>query len=520
MADALGPQRSSFLPPPRLYAVVGVCASIVYLGALWNRWALDDMLIIYTNPLVHSLAGVWRAFGESYWPLSLGGAFYRPLTLATYALDWRVGSPAWFHAVNLVWHAAASVAVAALARRWSGDRAALAAGLLFAVHPVHVEAVANIVGRAELMAALFALLAVYAALQRDHMGWSAVALACSLLSKENAAVVPGLVVLGWLLGVSRPAPRRIAVYVASWVVLGAIYGAVRWAVLRSAAPLPMVASVFAGATPLQIRLTAVAAFADIARLLVFPWTLRVDYSPAERTLVTSPLDGRVALGLLCFTAWAALLVLAWRRGRRIEALGLAWIAVALLPVANLLFPIGVLVAERTLYLPSAGLAIALGAWLERLPPARFAPVLGVLVLAGAARAAWRVPVWRDDGSVILSELEDSPNSFDGPGRMAGIYLATGRPAKALEAFAIAAGVFDRSPWLYVKAADAAFTLGRPALADSLLVRLEQLCSGCSHYYRFEGHAALLRGDTAAADSLLARARLLDRARRPDPGQAR
>jgi len=171
--------------------VVAACAVAAYLGALWNRWALDDIPIIYFNPLVHAPTGIWRAFVSPYWPRELSGELYRPLAIATYALDWQVGRVAWFHAVNLMWHAAASVGVAALARRWSGDRAALVAGLLFAVHPVHVEGVANIVGRAELMAAVFALLAVYAALGRESVGWSAAAFTCGLLSKENAAVVPG-----------------------------------------------------------------------------------------------------------------------------------------------------------------------------------------------------------------------------------------------------------------------------------------------------------------------------------------
>src|SRR5207244_5361935 len=162
-----------------------------YLGALWNRWAWDDLTIIYTNAFVHTPSALWRAFAAAYWPDAFGGGLYRPLTIASYAVDWQLGAAAWFHGVNLLWHAATSVAVAALGRRWSGDRAALVAGLLFAVHPVHVEAVANIVGRAELMAALFAVLAVYAALIRDEPWWSLAAFACGLLSKENAAVVPG-----------------------------------------------------------------------------------------------------------------------------------------------------------------------------------------------------------------------------------------------------------------------------------------------------------------------------------------
>src|SRR3989442_14159804 len=160
----------------RLYATVAACAVVVYLGALWNRFAVDDLPIIVLNPLVGDASGMWRAFAAPYWPSDLGGHMYRPLVIASFALDHLIDGAAWFHGVNLLWHAGAAVAVAALARRWMGDVGALVAGLLFAVHPVHVEAVANVVGRAELMAAVFVVLAVYAALGRAPAGWSAVAL--------------------------------------------------------------------------------------------------------------------------------------------------------------------------------------------------------------------------------------------------------------------------------------------------------------------------------------------------------
>jgi protein O-mannosyl-transferase len=489
----------------RLYGGVALCAVIVHLGAFWNRWAFDDIPIIYYNPLVHALSGTWRAFVSPYWPRELGGQLYRPLTMASYAVDWRIGQVAWFHAMNVAWHAGASVLVAVLVRRWSGDRAALVSGLLFAVHPVHVEAVANIVGRAELMAALFALLAVYAALGCDRVGWSAAALVGGLLSKENAAVVPGLIVWGWMLGLARPSRRRMLGYAASWIAVAAAYAVTRETILNPLSRIENIAPVFVGAAPWAVRLTAVAAFADVARLLVFPLTLRVDYSPAERTLVTSPLDPRFVLGLLCLVALGGLIGLAWRRGRRVEAFGLGWIAIALLPVANLVFPVGVLVAERTLYLPSAGLALAAGAWLADLAPARWRVVAAALVVAGGVRTARRVPVWRDATSVILSELEDSPRSYDGPARMVGVYLSRRQPEKAIDAYRASTAIFDRFPWVYIWGADAAFGSGRPALADSMLRRLEQLCYRCGYYYRYEASGALARGDTATADSLLARA---------------
>src|SRR2546426_810329 len=208
--------------PRRVYLLVGTAAAVVPLGVLWNGFALDDLTIIVANPLVHGLSGVWRAFALPYFPANLDASVYRPLTIATYALDWSVRSTAWFHAVNLMWHVAASVLVAVLARRWAGDAAGLVAGVAFAVHPVHVEAVANVVGRNELMASVFTLLAVYAALERGSPVWSAAALTGGLLSKENAAVVPGLVAAGWILGVRPVPPRRtLAAFVASWAILAA-----------------------------------------------------------------------------------------------------------------------------------------------------------------------------------------------------------------------------------------------------------------------------------------------------------
>jgi predicted Zn-dependent protease len=108
---------------------------------------------------------------------------------------------------------------------------------------------------------------------------------------------------------------------------------------------------------------------------------------------------------------------------------------------------------------------------------------------------------------VMSELEDSPRSYDGPAKMVILYLNSHQPARALEAFQLATSIYDQTlPWLYVTGAEAAFKVGRPVLADSLLARLERACVRCEHYYQYEAGAALARGDSAVADTLLARAR--------------
>jgi hypothetical protein len=482
--------------------VVAAVAVLVHLGALWNRFAIDDVEIIRSNALIHSLDGVWRSFQMPYWPAALGGRMYRPLVLATFALDWQLGGAMWFHAMNLVWHAIATVLVAALARRLLAPVGALAAGLLFAVHPVHVEAIANVVGRAEIMAAAFACLAVYLALWRQSVWGSALCFALGLLTKENAAVVPGLIGLAWVLGVDRPPRRRVLAHVAMWVLIAVAYGVARGMVLHPFGQYSNAGPVFIEHGEAPVRLTAVYALADIVRLLVFPLTLRVDYSPAERSIVLSPFDARFLLGLACLALWTALLVLAWRRGRRSEAFGLGWIGIALLPVANLLFPIGVLVAERALYLPSVGLVIAAGALLERLEARRYWTLTLVLVAAGAVRSALRVPVWRSDSAVTLSILDDSPRSYVGPFWSGSLLLSSNQPEKALPAFQRSIEIFDKASIVYLGAASAAFATRRPELARQYLERANRYCRGCAGLYESEARKALARGDSATADSLL------------------
>jgi len=404
-----------------------------------------------------------------------------------------------------------AVAIAALARRWTDDAGALVAGLLFAVHPLHVEAVANVVGRAELMAALFTVLAVYASLVRQSVGWSAAALGLGLLSKENAAVAPALIALAWMLGLARPDRRRVGLFLASWVIVCGAYAVARAVVRHPFAAYESIAPMFVGESPLTVRLTALYGLTDVARLLVFPLTLRVDYSPAERTVVTTPLDPRFLAGLACALIWGALLWLAWKRGRKLEAFGLGWIGIALLPVANLLYPAGFYLAERTLYLPSVGLVIAAAAWLGRLPREVLRPVVAALVLLGGIRTVLRVPVWRDDAHVTRSVLRDSPRSYVGHKRMIGLFLDRRQPALALDAARVAAGLYQRDAGTYVTGSVAAFAAGDVRAADSLLTGLERLChAGCSGYYRSEAAVARAHGYPDAADSLLARAAKLPR----------
>ncbi len=233
-----------------------------------------------------------------------------------------------------------------------------------------------------------------------------------------------------------------------------------------------------------------------------PLHLQADYSPVERVTITTPLDPRFVLGLLCFAVWAALLALAWRRGRRVEAYGLGWIALAYLPVANLLFPHGVLVAERLLYLPSVGVVLVVAAILDRVPRRAWAIIVALLVGAGAVRSAVRVPVWRDNGTLALSMIADAPHSYRSWDYLGWELLWAGKNERALESFRRAGQIYRADARVYLAAAHMAYVLGRVPLADSLLIRADSACPQCPSAYRNQANAARMRGDTAASEFLL------------------
>jgi len=133
--------------------IPALVALLIYLPALRNGFALDDITIVRDNFRIHSLSTLPQALSLPYWYEE--GHLYRPLTTLSFAIEWAVGggSPLVFHALNILWHTVVTILLVRLALRWWPPLAAGAAGLFFALHPVHAETVANIVGRSELVCA-------------------------------------------------------------------------------------------------------------------------------------------------------------------------------------------------------------------------------------------------------------------------------------------------------------------------------------------------------------------------------
>lgn len=409
-------------------AAVALLAVLVYANSLANGFALDDGAIILNNPRVHSLDNVHRFFYTPYWTTAPEGTgLYRPITLLTYALDWQLwnGDATGFHLVNVLLHAGVTTLVFLLLRGFGTSLlAAGVAAALFAVHPVHVEAVANVVGRAELLAAFFFLLGVVAH-GRGRGDWrtAAVVGAAYLLAlgaKEIAVMLPAALVLLDSLGATRlrdvvqRVRRRGRVYVAAAASL-VVYMAARKAA----------AGVFVGGatfspwfwrepwtTPV---LTLVRLWWEYLRLMVFPAQLAADYGPA----VIVPERGvslLVIAGLSAGVLALGVAIAAWKKARLVSA-GIGWFMVTILPVSGIFFPLEIILAERTLYLPSVGVSLAVAGLLElvRRGRRRWVPavvvVLVVLGAAGMVRTWTRTPVWRNTVTVLAALARNHPDSY-------------------------------------------------------------------------------------------------------------
>lgn len=479
-------------------AIVFAAAVGLYLPTIGFGFVQDDRAIIARNPAVHSIGAALRAFDEPYWPRPNPGGLYRPLAITSFALDWTVsrGSAAWMHLMNALLHGLVSVLVVLVLSRWLPGPGAVAAGLVFALHPVHVEGVASLVSRAELLVAAGMLGAVLAA--RRRVWWGAVGCAAlAMLSKEHGVITSVVILLDdWLESGGRPA-YPLALYV-SLSALTAGYLALWASVGRTA--LGDMAPAFLGAGTGARLAIALPAVWRAAVLLVWPADLSADYNP-QVIPVRDGVSLEAALGVAVIAGVAAL---AWRarRGPRELAFAAAVAALALLPTSNLLFASGVVLAERALYLPVLLPAVGVGLLAlrvrDRATPRAAMVLVGVLCVLLAWRSYARLPAWRDNKALLTTLLEEHPESYRAHVSAAAVLAGMGDTAGARREYERADSLFPGDP--HLAAARAFFLLahGDTAEAARLVARGRVLMPNEQILLRSAFLLALRRGDSAGA----------------------
>jgi Tfp pilus assembly protein PilF len=409
-----------------------VAAAVLPFAAAMDHPLIgDDRALVVENPHVRTLAPS-AAFATSLGRYQL--EWYRPLTMYSLAINYAAGGgePRGYHLVNLVLHAINACLVYGIARRWwRRTTPALIAGLVFAIHPIHVEAVVPISGRADLLATALALLAWWLAAAETPPRWPSAAGAgmCALLAmsaKESAFVIWPVIVAMDLWGARDAAGARswidrlraqwrihlalaIATAIAVASRLTALHGlsgdvAIRW-----------IENPLVDAPTLVRMATAIWVLGQYLWRLLVPVRLSADYSFAQIPPIGALSDPRLFVVLALIVAFGVAAIAAARRRSPCLAL-LAIFVLSWLPISNLLFPIGTIMGERLLYLPSVAAALACGALASRAarwprPIAGF--VAGLAVVAGvaaAARAIVRTDDWRSADALYRVTAETSPRS--------------------------------------------------------------------------------------------------------------
>jgi hypothetical protein len=501
---------------------VGLIGLAAYLTSLGNGFAYDDELIVRLNPVVTD--GEWSEVLQApYWHFEgTDGTLFRPVTIAAFKAQWALwqGSPLGFHAVNTVVHTLVSLGVLALLWIVLAPPAALAGGIFFAIHPVHVEAVANVVGLAELLAALMVVAAALLYIRGADWGPAmrgvralglVVMYLVGLGAKEIAVTLPAILILFEIfrpdagVGLRRRLSREAPVFLALGAAL-TTYLAWRGAVLSSLAG-ETHTWMFYGVDTGERILSAVSVWPEYLRLLVAPVALSVDYGPPVIPIARG-MTPQVFGGFLVF-AVAVLVVGASRRRSPGLALGVAWIAVALLPVSNVFFPIGVLLAERLLYLPSVGAAFAVGSvagWLLAHPRARFRQIaVGVLPIAALllfARTVQRTPVWMSTFTVIQSLNDDQPESYYAYWKRAEGLARVGLTDEARTSYEVSVALAPGHYGLLCAASEFIYRTGDAARSESLLRRAIEVLPHEANAYQLLSIQLLGRGLGRQAHSVV------------------
>lgn len=529
------------LPVAGLGLIV-VLATVPFLNTLHNEFARDDYLVIVHNPSIESIGNIPELFTSGYYSRyftgdklpdgrPFRGRSYRPLITTSYALDYAVAghNPVWYHIVNVLAHTAVSTLVYVAAFKLFGHAGgALVAAGVFAVHPLHTEAVAGISNRPELFAAAFFMLAWvwYLDGRPTYRLASLSAYLLALLSKEHAATLVGILVLtdlyrargaipvrarrGEMPHLVRERIRWYGLYLL--VLLG--YLVLRISILGEALPdfrVTLEGPLASLDNPLKQaalwpRLwTAVEVAGRYLWLMIWPRELSADYSYNQIPILHSPDTSPVFLALL---AWTGLIGLAWGSyvwGKARAFLCVGFTVCTFLPVSNLLFPIGTIMGERLFYLPSVGLCLLIGLGWQRViewsghAPDRTRPVrwtagalVTVLVVLLAVRTVMRNLDWRDNLVLFRAAATVSPNSFRVHKALGEHFLAAGLTDQAIDSYRTALVILEE-PAIHRLLGGLYLQKGLTPAAITEYRKTLELDSGDAEVYAELGYALMLDG---------------------------
>ncbi|XP_045893332.1 protein O-mannosyl-transferase TMTC3 [Micropterus dolomieu] len=429
------------------------------VGCYWNSlscgFVFDDVSAILDNKDLRPSTPLRNLFLNDFWGTPMAEErshkSYRPLTVFTFRLNYLFSelSAASYHLLNVILHAVVCVLFLRVCRLFLDKTSGLVAALLFAVHPIHTEAVTGVVGRAELLSSIF-LLAAFLAYTKstgaDHsIVWAPIALtvvlvAAATLCKEQGITVVGIccvhevfVAQGFTLPMLLDTLRQVLqgkdgfpyavlqtllkliVLIISTLLLVII----RVQVIQSQLPVFTRFDNPAAVSPTPTRqLTFNYLLPVNAWLLLNPSELCCDWTMGTIPLVESLLDLRNLATLVFYTSLSLLAYHSLRyrhSSAKTVIMALSLIVLPFVPASNLFFPVGFVVAERVLYVPSMGFCVLVAHGFKIVSHKRHLKkiswlIIAVLLTTHAAKTFNRNWDWESEYTLFTSALKVNKNN--------------------------------------------------------------------------------------------------------------
>ncbi|HVT89834.1 MAG TPA: tetratricopeptide repeat protein [Tepidisphaeraceae bacterium] len=440
--------RNRYLPAI-CSALLGLALFAVTIG---GTYIFDDRPVVLNDPRIHDphlWVKLWtRPYNNN------ADKLYRPLTSMTYAIQWSLhGDRAWaFHLVNLILHVAVCGLFAEFVRRLMGMKAAMVAGLLFAAHPIHVEAAANIVGRAELMCALGIFGAFTLCLKPITLGRAMAIFGCmwlAVLTKEQGMLLPAMLLLLWPVRARLHLPpdnrqgKLLLILLSTWGL--AIYIVARERLLGftwDRSFLDWTMNPLMRSQGIDRWLMPLVLLGHYTALLVAPLKLSMDYGAMVIGWTARAGDPYLWLGILAAAVWCAIAIAAICRRRWTCLFAAISLAISYGLVSNMIALIGVNMAERLMYTPSAFFLILVAMAMVPLPRTVLIPAMVIAVGLLGVRSlsyAWR---WNNANQFYAISLREQPRSIMLYRLLAADYAYAGQYEQAEQVMDQAAALLD------------------------------------------------------------------------------
>jgi protein O-mannosyl-transferase len=428
-------------------AAIMLLVLLAYSNSLKSGFYLDDYAVL-TDGYIAGPGSGWKLFRL---------AQTRPLTYLTFHWNYMASgqNPLSYHWTNIILHAANSILLLAVARKYLSPFVALCVGALFAVHPLQTEAVTYVFARSTLLSTHLALWSLWFYTREKYLG-SALMFGASLLAKEETVALPAVFLLLDLFQRRRPKVTFFAA-LAGFAALAA--GRLFYLILAS--PYAPGVGRVKGLSTGNYLLTEFRVIWVYLRLVVAPLDLNINRDIAPSTSLFSPwttLPALLALAALLGALLVTLLAGAGKTWRFAALWGLGYF-ILIAPTSSIVAQADVVFEHRT-YLPMVSLLIGIGFLMERIPRKGLAIAFTILVPGMLAGTISRTIDWRDEKTLWTNTARMSPRkarSWLGLGQA----FATDDPGKARDYFARGLQLDPDSPELHINYADMLIGAGQP-----------------------------------------------------------